>query len=133
MINELVLVPRLAYSVLFISIIMFVTGFDAPKDWVKIFLLFFFSTFVWQYLFLHFILKEISPIKWRNFALNLWIISTSVISGWGIYNIGNFFHLDSDMSIKDLINQFTIYSISSEMFTSGVCAQKVFEKYKCLE
>lgn len=132
MVKDLVLIPRLLYSVLFVGFAISATRMISMTPWVIVLALIFTLSFMWQYLVLHYALKQMTVRRWRLVTLLAWMIVATLIGGWSLGELANFDYGQSDdveVVVRSFALQVTIYSVACEMFIAGACARRAFQKY----
>jgi hypothetical protein len=135
MVKELVLIPRLLYSILFVGFVVLVTGFKALVPLVEMLVLIFVWSFAWQYVVLHFTLKRMMTSRSRVITLIVWMIVATLFGVWSLNELANFNVLQSsdiDVAVESFVRQLTLYGIACEMFIAGVCTRRAFQKYNAL-
>jgi len=132
MVKDLVLIPRLLYSVLFVGFAISATRMTSVTPWVIVLVLIFTLSFMWQYFVLHFALKQMTIRRWRLVTLLVWMIVATLVGGWSLGELANFDYWQSDdveVVVRSFALQVTIYSGACEMFIAGACARRAFQKY----
>ena len=136
MIKDLVLLPRLLYSVCFVLLGMF-TAFTSPSDpkaFIGSFVLVFGLSFVWQYFVLHFGLKPLT-VKSRRVTIALVMVFASVVIFWSLYGLASF-DWAQNKDLNTLLNDFGwtmgTYLSTSGLFVGGACTRRAFKQYNAL-
>jgi len=131
MIKELVLIPRLLYSILFVGFAVSATGLTSPILGAVMLINIFIFSFLWQYLILHFTLKQVVIRKWRPVTLIVWMVVATLVGGWSLSELKNFDYLQSDDIdvARSFARQSVVYIIACEMFIAGACARRAFKNY----
>jgi len=134
MIKELVLVPRLLYSCLFVLLGMF-TAFSSPSDpkaFIGSFIFVFVLSFVWQYFVLHFALRPMT-VKARIHTITGWMILASVIAAWSLNELATFdWAQDKSTLLESFARKMGVYLVAIGMFIGGLCTRRAFQKYNAL-
>jgi len=135
MVKDLVLIPRLLYTILFVGLAISATGLTSPMPWVIECVFIFVFSFMWQYVVLHFALKQMETPRWRLITLVVWMVVATLVGGWSLGELANFDYgqsNDTEVVLRSFVKQLTIYGVACEMFIAGACARRAFQKYNAL-